>query len=233
MHPAYSSFSYFNHFSTFSLLFFSVCLSVVAAPVYGQERYTLSGYIKDATDGEVLIGATVAVPVLSQGTSTNVYGFYSLTLPAGEYQLLYSYVGYQSESVDINLNKNQTLNIELSSGEVELEEVIVIEARPEDHVQDVNMSREELRIEKVKSLPALFGEVDIMRTIQLLPGVQSAGEGTTGLFVRGGSADQNLILLDEATVYNPSHFLGFFSVFNPDAIKNLELYKGGIPARFG
>lgn len=211
----------------------SCAFTVISIPGYSQEKYTINGYIKDAADGEALIGATVAVPDLALGTSTNVYGFYSLTLPVGKYQLLYSYVGYQSESIDITLNKNQTLNIELQSGDVQLQEVIVSGERPENNVQDVKMSREELNIEKVKSLPALFGEVDVMRTIQLLPGVQSAGEGTTGLFVRGGSADQNLVLLDEATVYNPSHFLGFFSVFNPDAIKNLELYKGGIPARYG
>lgn len=228
----YSNYSIFKYPFILGLLF-SVGLLILSPPGYGQQKYTVSGYVKDAANGEVMIGATVAVSSLSQGTSTNVYGFYSITLPAGEYQLLYSYLGYQSETVDINLNKDQTLNIELSSDEVELQEVVISEERPENNVQDVKMSREELNIEKVKSLPALFGEVDVLKTIQLLPGVQSAGEGTTGLFVRGSSADQNLVLLDEATVYNPSHFLGFFSVFNPDAIKNLELYKGGIPARYG
>ena len=141
--------------------------------------------------------------------------------------------GYQSTTIDLSLHDDKTLDVELNSTDVELQEVVVSGQRAENNVQDVKMSREELKIEKVKSLPALFGEVDILKTIQLLPGIQSAGEGTTGLFVRGGSADQNLVLLDEATVYNPAHFLGFFSVFNPDAIKNLEIYKGGIPARYG
>ncbi len=200
---------------------------------WAQQRYSVSGYIKDASDGEVLIGATVAISSSGKGTTSNVYGFYSLTLPAGEYQLVYSYIGYQSKAVEVNLNQDQTLNMELNSGDIALEEVIISGERAEDNVQDVKMSRETLKIEKVKSLPALFGEVDILKTIQLLPGIQSAGEGTTGLFVRGGAADQNLVLLDEATVYNPAHFLGFFSVFNPDAIKNLEIYKGGIPARYG
>ncbi len=199
----------------------------------GQSKYTISGNLKDISDGEGLIGATVTVEELSQGTSTNVYGFYSITLPAGQYKLIYSYIGYQPKTLNIDLTENQTINVELSEADVQLQELVVSGDRPEDHVQDVKMSRDELKIEKVKTLPALFGEVDILKTIQLLPGVQSAGEGTTGLFVRGGSADQNLVLLDEATVYNPSHFLGFFSVFNSDAIKNMELYKGGIPAKFG
>lgn len=211
------------------LLFF-----LVSFTVFGQEKKTLSGYIKSAEDGEALIGATVAIESLpGKGTSTNIYGFYSLTLPAGEYQLTYSYVGFKPKTLSIQLTENQTVDVELSSEEVTLQEVIISDERPEDNVQDVKMSRETLKIEKVKSLPALFGEVDILKTIQLLPGIQSAGEGTTGLFVRGGSADQNLVLLDEAIVYNPAHFLGFFSVFNPDAIKNLEIYKGGIPARYG
>ncbi len=198
------------------------------------QQHTVSGYIRDAENGEVLIGATVSpVKLTSTGTVTNVYGFYSLTLPEGEYQVNFSYLGYESKFVDLVLTADTTITVELSNQEVELQEVVISGNRPENNVQDVKMSREELKIEKIKTLPALFGEVDVLRTVQLLPGVQSAGEGTTGLFVRGGSADQNLVLLDEATVFNPSHFLGFFSVFNPDAIKNLEIYKGGIPARFG
>nr|WKN37178.1 TonB-dependent receptor [Tunicatimonas sp. TK19036] len=201
---------------------------------FGQSNFTISGYIRDAANGEDLIGATVAVKELSgTGTTTNVYGFYSLTLPRGDYQLTYSYIGYESKGFPISLTADQTLTVELQSQDVELEEVVISADRPDANVQDVTMSRNNLQIEKVQSLPALFGEVDILKTVQLLPGVISAGEGTTGLFVRGGSADQNLVLLDGATVFNPSHFLGFFSVFNPDAIKNIEIYKGGIPARFG
>lgn len=224
---------YSGHTSGFCFFFFFLFLLVsLAAP--GQETYTVSGYIKSAEDGESLIGATVSARSLpAKGTSTNIYGFYSLTLPAGEYDLVYSYIGFQPRALNIQLTKNQTMDVELNRKEIQLQEVVITERRSEDHVQDVNMSREALKIEKIKSLPALFGEVDILKTVQLLPGIHSAGEGTTGLFVRGGSADQNLVLLDEAIVYNPSHFLGFFSVFNPDAIKNLEVYKGGIPARYG
>ncbi|MFP4089615.1 MAG: TonB-dependent receptor [Cyclobacteriaceae bacterium] len=212
------------------LLYFS-CLPFLLS---AQVNYTISGYIKDAANGEELIGATLTLKDNpSKGTTTNVYGFYSLTLPAGNYELNYNYLGYETVSRQVELDQDLRLDVELSSQEVQLEEVTIAADRPEANVQDVKMSREELKIEKVKSLPALFGEVDVLRVVQLLPGVQTVGEGTTGLFVRGGSSDQNLVLLDEAVVYNPSHFLGFFSVFNPDAIKNLELYKGGIPARFG
>jgi hypothetical protein len=205
-----------------------------ASFLFAQTSFTLSGYVTDAGNGEELIGATITLSDNpSKGTTTNVYGFYSLTLPAGNYQVRYSYLGYQTVEREIELTQDQKVDVELPSQEMQLEEIVVSTDRPEANVQDVNMSREKLKIEKVKSLPALFGEVDVLRTVQLLPGVQTVGEGTTGLFVRGGSADQNLVLLDEAVVYNPSHFLGFFSVFNPDAIKNLELYKGGIPARYG
>jgi hypothetical protein len=211
-----------------TLLFFSY------RSVFPQQQQTISGYVKDASNGEALIGATISVKELSgTGTITNVYGFYSLTLPANSYTLQYAYLGYQFKEITLKLQSDTTITVELSNQDVELQEVIISADRPEANVQDVKMSREELKIEKIKSLPALFGEVDVLRTVQLLPGVQSAGEGTTGLFVRGGTADQNLVLLDEATVFNPSHFLGFFSVFNPDAIKNLEIYKGGIPARYG
>ena len=215
-------------------VFLVVVSCLLIQSLSAQQQYTISGYIRDAENGEDLIGATVSVNELSgTGTVTNVYGFYSLTLPAGDYQVRYSYLGYQPEVISVSLQSDTTISVELGNQEVELQEVVISADRPEDNVKDVNMSREELKIEKIKTLPALFGEVDVLRTVQLLPGVQSAGEGTTGLFVRGGSADQNLVLLDEATVFNPSHFLGFFSVFNPDAIKNLEIYKGGIPARFG
>ncbi|WKN41924.1 TonB-dependent receptor [Tunicatimonas pelagia] len=217
-------------------LFFGFLTIGVLLPLFAfsQSSFTLNGYVRDASSGEDLIGATVTIKERSgTGTTTNVYGFYSLTLAPGDYTFTFSYLGYQAVEKTISLKANQTLSVELTSGEVELQEVIVSADRPDANVQDVAMSREKLQIEKVQRLPALFGEVDIIKTVQLLPGVISAGEGTTGLFVRGGSADQNLVLLDGATVYNPSHFLGFFSVFNPDAIKNIEIYKGGIPARFG
>ncbi|MEM9671186.1 MAG: carboxypeptidase-like regulatory domain-containing protein [Cyclobacteriaceae bacterium] len=215
----------------FGFLFQGILFPIV---VYCQSSFTVSGYIRDSSSGEDLIGATIAIEERSGvGTTTNIYGFYSLTLAEGEYNLIISYLGYQPKKVPLNLTSDQTLSLELVSQDVQLQEVIVSAEAPDANVKDVAMSRDNLKIEKVQRLPALFGEVDILKTVQLLPGVISAGEGTTGLFVRGGSADQNLVLLDGATVYNPSHFLGFFSVFNPDAIKNIEIYKGGIPARYG
>jgi hypothetical protein len=215
----------------FGLLSLSFLFPIV---VFCQSSFTISGYIRDAASGEDLIGATVALEERSGvGTSTNVFGFYSLTLTEGDYNLIISYLGYQPKKVPLTLTSDRTLNVELISKDVQLQEVVVSANAPDANVKDVAMSRDNLKIEKVQRLPALFGEVDILKTVQLLPGVISAGEGTTGLFVRGGSADQNLVLLDGATVYNPSHFLGFFSVFNPDAIKNIEIYKGGIPARYG
>ena len=181
-----------------------------------------------------MIGASVVVSELTgTGTITNAYGYYSLTLPAGSYTLKFNFIGYELIERQVDLQSNIKLDVNLAEENLQLDEIVIQSEKPEDNVTDVKMSREKLQVEKIKALPALFGEVDLVKTLQLLPGIQSAGEGTTGLFVRGGSADQNLILLDEATVYNASHFLGFFSVFNADAIKNVEIYKGGIPARFG
>ena len=211
---------------TFLLLFLPLWMQA-------QQKFTISGQLKDARNGEDLIGATVGVQGGTEGTASNVYGFYSLSLPAGKYILVYSYVGYTSLSREIELNQNLTLNIELSAGDVVLEEVVVKSKREDNHVQQTKMSSEVLPIEAIKKLPAFMGEVDIMKTIQMLPGVQSGGEGTSGFYVRGGNIDQNLIQLDEAPVYNASHLLGFFSVFNADAIKDVEIYKGGIPAEYG
>jgi hypothetical protein len=202
--------------------------------LFAQEKFTISGKISDLNNGEELIGATIAVEELSAtGSATNVYGFYSITLPSGEYTLRISFVGYQTIRKKINLTENQTFNIELGTGSQKLEE-IVISSEPEDvNVNSIEMGTEELQMEKVKVMPALLGEVDILKTLTLMPGVQNAAEGTSGLFVRGGANDQNLILLDDAPVYNASHLLGFFSVFNSDAIKDVKLYKGAMPAQFG
>ncbi|MBK6266665.1 TonB-dependent receptor [Marivirga sp. S37H4] len=209
------------------IIFFS------AAQAFSQ-KFTVSGYVKEASSGEALIGATVVdANNPSVGQVTNVYGYYSLELGKGKYEVKVSYVGYQSKKIEVDLTQNVSLNFELEEETANLEEVIVSATRKDENVSSVKMSTEKLQIERIKSIPALFGEVDIIKSIQLLPGISSAGEGTTGMFVRGGSSDQNLILLDEATVYNASHLLGFFSVFNPDAIKNVEIYKGGIPAKFG
>jgi hypothetical protein len=213
---------------------FFVILLLPLLSLQAQQRYTVSGYVRDASSGEELIGATVQVVAPGGvGTTTNIYGYYALPLPAGEYTLRFKYLGYQTQERQLSLQADTRLTISLGPGEEQLQEVVITGQRADANVTDVSMSRDNLSVEAVRRVPALFGEVDVLRTIQLLPGIQTAGEGTTGLFVRGGAADQNLVLLDEATVYNASHLFGFFSVFNPDAIKNIEIYKGGIPARFG
>ena len=203
------------------------------SPLSSQENFTLSGYIKDAKDGETLIGANVFnLEKPTQGVSTNLYGFYSLTLPEGVYKMVFSYLGYEERSFQIRLNKDIRLNVELTQG-LTIEEVIVTADEKDRNVRSSEMGTVDLPVENIKKLPALMGEVDILKTIQLLPGVLSAGEGNAGFYVRGGGPDQNLVLLDEAVVYNSGHMLGFFSVFNADAIKNTTLIKGGMPAYYG
>lgn len=204
-----------------------------AEQAHSEDKFTISGYIRDAENGESIIGATVYVPEVSKGAITNIYGFYSLSLPAGVYTVQYSYIGHQTSSMTVAFDRDQTIDLELSVKALEMDELVVTSSKMDEHVTEIKMSTEKLDIKQISSIPALFGEVDVVRSVQLLPGVQSAGEGTTGVLVRGGSADQTLIQMDEATVFNPSHFLGFFSVFNPDAIKDLEIYKGGIPAKYG
>lgn len=199
-----------------------------------QSKFTISGKITDAENGEELIGATVLVKEKPGiGAITNSYGFYSLTLPEGSYTLIYGFIGFDPVEKSITLNADQKISMELGFSASEMESVVVEAEAENQNVEKVQMSTEELNVEEVKIMPALFGEVDIIKTLTLLPGVQNAGEGTTGLFVRGGANDQNLVLLDDAPVYNASHLLGFFSVFNSDAIKDVQLYKGGIPAQFG
>lgn len=208
------------------------CFSTV---IIGQERFTLNGYVKDAASGETLIGANIVeVSNPAQGATTNSYGFYSLTLERGSYKIKFSYLGYEDQIVEVVLNKNVSLNINMTEGVV-IEEVI-ISAEKEDrrkNVEGTQMGTVELPIENIKKLPAIFGEVDILKSIQLLPGVLASGEGNAGFYVRGGGPDQNLVLLDEAVVYNAGHLLGFFSVFNADALKNTTLIKGSMPANFG
>lgn len=201
--------------------------------VFAQEKYTISGNLNDAENGEGLIGASVKVADQAKGTVTNVYGFYSLTLPKGTYKILYSYLGFETITKEVVLDKNIKLNLELKEKSTTFDEVVITGEAGNENVESLDMSKDELNIEQIKGIPALMGEVDVIKAIQLLPGVQTIGEGGSGFFVRGGAADQNLILLDEANVYNASHLMGFFSVFNPDAVKNVELYKGGIPAQYG
>ncbi len=199
--------------------------------VYGQS-FTIRGYVSDASNGERLLNANVYEQNLLKGTITNNYGFYSLTLPKGKYKLTCSFVGFQSQLLEINLQNDTAIDFRLSS-QIELEEVTVQAQKTESKLTSAQMSKAEISIEKVQSLPAFLGEADVIKTIQLLPGVQSGTEGTSGLYVRGGGPDQNLILLDDVPVYNAEHLFGFFSVFNPDAIKTVSFYKGGFPARFG
>ncbi|MCF0207627.1 MAG: TonB-dependent receptor, partial [Bacteroidales bacterium] len=203
----------------------------VSQSLYSQ-KFTISGHIKDKATGEDLIGANVMVAGKNIGASTNTYGFYSLTLESGDYEILYSYIGYRDDTLKISLKSNTTHTVHLSPAAIITQEVVV-SAERKANVESSQMSVFRLPVETVKTLPAFMGEVDVLKTIQLMPGVQSAGDGNSGFYVRGGGPDQNLILLDEATVYNASHLFGFFSVFNADAIKDMEMYKGGMPAEYG
>jgi hypothetical protein len=214
------------------LLFF---LFFLPALIHAQQKYTISGSVKDSANGESVIGATIYIPEAKAGASTNSYGFFSITLPEGKYTLVVNYTGRQPKIIPVDLHKNFKLNVELSDRAVTLQgvEITTKKADADKNVTSTEMSSNHLDMTEIKSIPVLFGEVDILKTIGLLPGVMSVGEGSTGFYVRGGGADQNLVLLDEAVVYNASHLLGFFSVFNSDAVKDMTLIKGGIPAEYG
>ena len=200
---------------------------------FSQERFTLNGYITDSESGESLIGATVFINEINSGTVTNPYGFYSITLDEGNYNIDFRYIGYTTISREINLSSNTKIDIELASSDIQLESVVVCDVAEDYNISSIEMSTSKLDMSKVTEIPTFLGENDIIKAIQLLPGVSSVGEGASGFNVRGGSVGQNLVLLDEAPVYNSSHLLGFLSVFNPDAVKDLKLYKGGIPSRYG
>ena len=199
----------------------------------GGKTFTISGYVKDRNTGEALIGATIYVRLLNTGATTNLYGFYSFSLPENSYKLEYSFMGYAPKEIKIELNQNITVNAELGLRQEELSEVVITGQRNDDNVKKPEMSVVKMDVKAINRIPAFFGEVDLIKAIQLLPGVLTTSEGASGFSVRGGSPDQNLILLDEAVVYNASHLLGFFSVFNNDAIKDVTLYKGDIPASSG
>lgn len=203
--------------------------------LFAQTNATLSGTITDKSDGEDVIGAQIRVKGSSMGTVTNEYGFYSLTLPQGTYSIIFSFPGYKEIVEEINLSTDvrKDVIIEIIGKATEIEEVIISGNQPDENVRDPLMGVERLDPKELAKLPVIFGEKDIIKTMQLLPGVKSAGEGGSGFYVRGGAADQNLILLDEAPVYNASHLLGFFSTFNSDALKDAFLYKGNQPANFG
>jgi hypothetical protein len=201
---------------------------------FAQNKHTISGIITNAENGETIFGASVFLENTSTGTITNEYGFYSLTAKANTYNIIVSYIGFSTFTKTITLQNNNKLNIELKAASTELEEVVIVAEESERvNIKSPQMSVSKLKSETIKKIPVVLGEVDIIKSIQLLPGVTNTGEGSAGFNVRGGAADQNLVLLDEGIIYNTSHLFGFFSVFNADAIKDVKLYKGGIPAQFG
>jgi hypothetical protein len=198
-----------------------------------KKKVTINGYIKDSYSGETLIGATLSVKGNTKGVPSNSFGYYSLTLNEGNYEITYSFIGYQSEKMDIQLNSDTSLNISLKPTTGLSQEVVITASKKDNNIKSAQMGKTTLPIDQIKSVPAFLGEVDLLKVIQLLPGVRNAGEGSSGIYVRGGGPDQNLILLDDAVVYNTGHLFGFFSVFNADAIKNVSLIKGGMPAQYG
>ena len=213
------------------LFFFFLSVSVTTQ---AQNKFTVSGIVNDISNGEKLISGTIAVKELSgTGTDTNGYGFYSITLPSGKYTLTARYTGYETKEEEVVLNQNVKLNFNLDQKMNQLHEVVVTNERRDINVTGTQMGIQQLDMKQMNSLPVLFGEKDILKTIQLLPGILPEGEGSSGFYVRGGASGQNLILLDEATVFNASHLLGFFSVFNSDAVKDITVYKGNEPAEYG
>ncbi len=215
-------------------LTFILLLYLSIQGIRAQQNYTISGAVTDANTGEDLIGATILIQESSgKGTATNAYGFYSITLPEGIYTIICQFIGYLPQQQTINLNSNQKINFAIQEQVTQMNEVVISTRRKDENISQVQMGIEKLSPKEIESVPVLFGEKDILKTIQLMPGIKSSGEGSSGFNVRGGAADQNLILLDEATVYNASHLLGFFSVFNSDAIKDMTMFKGTQPAEYG
>lgn len=213
----------------------SILISLVCFPflLFSQKNFTLSGYVKDSLNGENLIGSTISVQSRKTAISSNQYGFYSLSLPGGKYVIISTNVGYQPKAFEVNLNNDIRYNIELVPKDKAGEEIVIYSKRRDGNVSNAQMGKLDLSIEQIKSLPSFLGEIDVLKTIQLLPGVRNAGEGSAGIYVRGGGPDQNLIMLDDAVVYNTGHLFGFFSIFNADAIKSTSLIKGGMPAQYG
>lgn len=217
-----------------SLLLFGVhAVKAEGDPANAKKLVTVSGHMKDATTGEVLIGATLFVEEVKSGSITNLYGFYSFSLQPGEYTITYAYLGYQSQIKKVSLTADVTLNINLAPKTEAIEEIVVTSRRKDENIRVPEMGVQKLQSATIKKVPVLMGETDLVKVIQLMPGVQATSEGSSGFSVRGGNPDQNLILLDEATVYNAGHLMGFFSVFNNDAVKDVKLYKGDIPASNG
>ncbi len=211
------------------LVLFCACFLGVAA----QSNIIVHGYVKDSLSGEALIGATILIDELNQGASTNAYGYYVLQLEPGSYTLNFDYLGYRTRRIALVTSGDTAVNVELAPVGFELDELVVSAKDKKEQIRSTAMSVQKLDMKTIRQIPVVFGETDILKSIQLLPGVSSIGDGTSGIFVRGGGADQNLILLDEGTIYNASHLFGFFSVFNSDAIKDVKVFKGGIPASYG
>jgi hypothetical protein len=208
-------------------------LLFISVNSFAQKKFTISGTVKDASSGELLIGTNVYVKETMKGVTTNHYGFYSLTVPSGPFTLVVSFVGYKVIVKPTNLTNNMTINFELEPNILTTDEFVVSSTRADKNIQSTDVGKVDVSIETIKSLPSFMGEADVLKAIQLLPGVTASGEGNTGFYVRGGGPDQNLVLLDEATIYNAGHLFGFFSVFNSDAIKTVELTKAGMPAYYG
>lgn len=215
------------------IISFTFLLLLCSFASFAQTKYTISGYIKDSLNGETLIGATITVKGQSKGISSNQYGFFSITLNEGNYTLVCSYIGYREKVTDLSLDKDQRMNFLVLPKAYQFEEVVVSSKKRDANVKNAQMGKFNLPMEQIKSIPAFLGEVDLLKTVQFLPGIRNAGEGSAGIYVRGGGPDQNLILLDDAPVYNTGHLFGFFSIFNADAIKNVSLIKGGMPAQYG
>ena len=214
---------------------FVVPFILFSVVTFAQTRFTINGYVRDSLSGELIIGATISASMdgSTKGVSSNQYGFYSITLEEGKYLLTLTHVSYQTKNIHIDLHKSESFSFDLIPKTISNENVIVYSKRRDANVKNAQMGKIDLSIEKIKSIPAFMGEIDILKAIQLLPGVRNAGEGNAGFYVRGGGPDQNLIILDDAVVYNTGHLFGFFSIFNSDAIKNVSLIKGGMPAQYG
>ncbi len=216
------------------VLILAGCMASSQEPTAGRSgRFSLNGYVRDSLSGESIIGATIVVNGQSKGVASNQYGFYSLTLDSGKYTINVSHVAYTAKSLELNLVNNQSFNFDIVSRTYANSEVIVYSKRRDANVKNAQMGKVDLTMTQIKNIPAFMGEVDLLKAIQLLPGIRNAGEGNAGFYVRGGGPDQNLILLDDAVVYNTGHLFGFFSIFNSDAIKNVALIKGGMPAQYG
>jgi len=225
---------YKTNFQFYKIILLSFVLLFVSTWVQSQSnKVTLNGYVRESTSGEELIGVAIYFPSIQKGVVTNVYGFYSITIEGGNYPVVFSYMGYNKVEKVLEINEDKELNIELEPAVETMQEVVISADAVDANVTDISISTEKVNIKDLKNMPSVFGEPDLIKMVQMMPGVITAGEGTSSYFVRGGSADQNLILIDEAPIYDPSHLFGYISVFNSDVIKDSQLYKGGVPSQYG